>query len=287
MRLFGSTERIGRRALVSEAAEPIDRYTVRSVARALALIDLVADTQPPGLTLSELARGLGASKSATLALVRTLAAAGYIRDTKPGPRYTLGTAFIRLGDIAGLHLPLGKLCRPVLEELSRSTAMTSRVAISDGGFPVFIDRVDGPGSVRFHAPLGQREIPYASAAGKAILATLPEDQVRSVCLEAGLARRTAHTITDIATLMDNLTLTRSRGFALDDEEDAEGVLCAAASFFDHGGSCVGAVSVTGIKGDLTAWRIEELGRTVRAAGDRISKLLGGRAYAELDEAAGE
>ena len=47
--------------------------------------------------------------------------------------------------------------------------MTSRVAVSDEGYPVFIDRVDGPGSVRFHAPLGQREVPYASAAGKAIL----------------------------------------------------------------------------------------------------------------------
>lgn len=150
---------------------------------------------------------------------------------------------------------------------------------------MFIDRVDGPGSVRFHAPLGQREIPYASAAGKAILATLPEEQVRRVCMEAGFTRRTAHTITDIATLLDNLVLTRGRGFALDDEEDAEGVLCAAAAFFDHGGSCAGAVSVTGIKGDLTAWRIEELGRTVRLAGDRISKLLGGRAYAELGGAA--
>lgn len=268
---------------MGEAAEPDDRYTVRSVARAIALVDLVAGAQPPGLSLSELARGLDASKSATLSLVRTLVAAGYVRDTKPGPRYTLGTAFIRLGDIAGLQLPLSNLCRPALEELSRATAMTSRVAISDGGFPVFIDRVDGPGSVRFHAPLGQREIPYASAAGKAILATMPQDQVRRVCLEAGLVRRTAHTITDIATLMDNLTLTRGRGFALDDEEDAEGVLCAGAAFFDHGGNCAGAISVTGIKGDLTAWRIEELGRTVRAAGDRISKLLGGRAYAELDD----
>ena len=271
---------------MSQAAEPDDRYTVRSVARALALIDLVAATKPPGLSLSEVARGLGASKSATLALVRTLVAAGYIRDTKPGPRYTLGTAFIRLGDIAGLHLPLSNLCRPVLEELSHSTAMTSRVAISDGGYPVFIDRVDGPGSVRFHAPLGQREVPYASAAGKAILATLSEEQVRLVCLETGLARRTAHTITDIDTLLDNLALTRGRGFALDDEEDAEGVLCAGAAFFDHGANCAGAVSVTGIKGDLTAWRIEELGRTVRAAADRISRLLGGLPYAELPEAGG-
>jgi IclR family transcriptional regulator, acetate operon repressor len=261
--------------LVSESG---DRYTVRSVARALSLVELVASGPDEGLTLSDLARGLGTSKSATLAIARTLGGYGYLRETRPGPRYTLGAALIRLGDMAGRQLPLGNLCRQELEELSAATGMTSRVAISDSGYPVFIERVDGPGSVRFHAPLGQREVPYASAAGKAILATMPEQDVRRICEETGLARRTAHTITDLDTLFDNLTLTRRRGFAVDDEEDAEGVLCAGAAFFDHGGNCAGAISITGIKGDLTAWRIDELGRRVRASADRISELLGGAVY---------
>ncbi|HEX5189133.1 MAG TPA: hypothetical protein VFW16_06320, partial [Streptosporangiaceae bacterium] len=52
--------------------------------------------------------------------------------------------------------------------------MTTRVAICVEGYPVFVDRVDGPGSVRFHAPLGPRAAPHASAAGKAMLATMPE-----------------------------------------------------------------------------------------------------------------
>ena len=260
-------------------AEAGDRYTVRSVARALSLVDLVASGPDEGLTLSDLARGLGTSKSATLAIVRTLASFGYIRETRPGPRYTLGAGLIRLGDMAARQLPLGNLCRQELEELSAATGMTSRVAISDAGYPVFIERVDGPGSVRFHAPLGQREVPYASAAGKALLATMPEQDVRRICEETGLARRTGHTITDLDTLFDNLKLTRRRGFAVDDEEDAEVVLCAGAAFFDHGGNCAGAISITGIKGDLTAWRIDELGRRVRASADRISKLLGGSAYA--------
>ena len=40
-----------------------------------------------------------------------------------------------------------------------------------------------------------------------------------------------------------------------------------AAFFAHDGSCAGAVSVTGIKGDLPAWRIDELGRIVRRYAD--------------------
>ena len=264
------------------ATEPESRYTVRSVARALTVVEIVAAGPPEGLSLSDMARALGTSKSATLALARTLIDFGYLRDRRPGPRYVLGTAVIRLGDIAGRQLPLGDLCRPLLQGLAADTGMTARVAIADVGYPVFIERVDGPGSVRFHTPLGQREVPYASAAGKAILSTLPEDDVRRLCSDIGLAPRTTHTITEIDTLLVNLALTRRRGFAVDDEEDAEGVLCAGAAFFDHGGTCAGAVSVTGIKGDLSAWRIDELGRTVRRYGDRVSHLLGGSAYAELD-----
>ena len=85
-------------------------------------------------------------------------------------------------------------------------------------------------------------------------------------------------MTDIGTLLDNLALTNRRGFAIDDEEDAEGIFCAASAFFDHNGECVGAISVTGIKGDLPSWRVDELGRSVRSFADKISALLGGSTY---------
>jgi len=255
------------------------RYTVQSVARALRLVEIVAGGPPGGLSLSELSRTLGTSKSSTLALARTLVAFGYLRDAHPGPGYTLGTGLIRLGDIVGQQLPLGDMCRPMIEDLSRETKMTARVAMSDQGHPVFVVRVDGPGSVRFHTPLGQRELPYASAAGKAILSAMDEDGIRRICAKTGLAARTAHTITDVGALLDNLAAARRLGFAVDDEEDAEGVFCVGAAFFGHDGSCAGAVSVTGIKGDLPAWRINELGRTVRRYADQVSGMLGGSPYA--------
>ena len=91
--------------------EVADRYTVRSVARAMRLIEIVASGPAQGRSLSDLARELGASKSTTLALARTLTSAGMLRDSRPGPRYQLGTALIKLGDIARGQLPLGDICR--------------------------------------------------------------------------------------------------------------------------------------------------------------------------------
>ena len=250
------------------------RYTVRSVARALRLVEAVAEGPAEGRSLSDLARELGTSKSTTLALARTLSAFGYPAGGPARPRYALGTALIRLGDMAGQQIPLGDLCRPLIDELAEDQDDLPGRGQRQG-YPVFIDRVDGPGRVRFHTPLGQREVPYASAAGKAILATMDEAGGAAAVRRDRPAARTAHTITDIGTLLDNLARSRRRGFAVDDEEDAEGVFCVGAAFFGHDGGCAGAVSVTGIKGDLPAWRVEELGQAVRRCADRVSETLGG------------
>lgn len=87
----------------------VDQYTVRSVARAMKLLELVAKAPKEGLQLTDLARDLKASKSATLALARTLTKAGMLRDARPGPRYFLGTALIRLGDITRSQLLHGDI----------------------------------------------------------------------------------------------------------------------------------------------------------------------------------
>lgn len=269
-----------------QADETANRYTVRSVARAMKLIELVAMAPKDGLPLSDLARELKASKSTTLALARTLTKAGMLRDARPGPRYFLGTALIRLGDITRSQLELGRICRPVLAQLADLTKMTSRVAIYDAGYPVFIERVDAPGSVRFYTPLGRREEPHASAAGKAMLATMTEDKVRAICADHGMPAMTDRTITDIGLLLDSLGTVRASGFAVDDEEGTVGIFCVGAAFFGHDGGCAGAVSVTNIKSDLPTWRVNEIGRTVRRAAEQVTQMLSGGAYANWSLSAG-
>jgi IclR family transcriptional regulator, acetate operon repressor len=263
------------------------QYTVQSVARALRLVEIVAGGPPGGLSLSELARALGASKSSTLALARTLAAFGYLRSAEPGPGYALGMSLVRLGDIVARRLSIADLCRPRIEDLAQATKMSAAVAISDEGYPVFVERVDGPGDVRFRTQLGLREPPHASAAGKAILAAMDEDGIRRLCAEAGLAPRTGRTITGIEALLDDLAQARRRGYAVTDEEYMEGVIGLAAAFSGRDGSCGGAVSVTGIKGDLPGWRVDEIGRTVRRAADDVSIMLDGSPYCGPGPAATE
>ena len=250
--------------------------TVGSVARALDLVELIVGGPDVGMPLSDIAKAVGGSKSAVLATLRTLVDFGYLRAVEPGPKYLPGMMLIRLGDLAAAHDPLIAVARPILAQLSAKSGLTIRVARNDGGYPVFIDRVDGPGFVRFHTPLGIRELPHVSSAGKAILAELTDAEVESVARECGLVSRTKNSITKISDLKKELEHIRSVGFATDDEEDAQGIFCVGATFFDHFGKCIGAISATGVKTDLSEVQVATLGKLVIKHADQLTKELHGR-----------
>lgn len=260
---------------VPNANEQDKRYEVQSVARAAVLLDLVGNAGAGGLGVTEIAGHLKVAKSTALSLARTLSAAGLLRAVEPGPRYVLGLNLLRLGDLVGQQTSIAELGLPTLRDLSSVTGLTARLAMNENGYPVFLERIDGEGSIRFHAPLGQREEPHATAAGKAILAEMSEEDVRALIAESGMAVHTSHTLTDVDLLIEDLNRVRAEGYATDDEEEAEGVFCVGAAFFDHHGRCAGALSITGLKVDVPHREVQRLGEIVKDHSDRVTLLLGG------------
>lgn len=257
-------------------ASPKHPYTVESVSRALTLVDHIIAAPHEGLTLAQIVRQTGASKGATHAMLRTLVDHGYLRISEPGPRYLPGMALIRIGDLASAREPLAAVSRTILTGLSQKSGLTVRIAQNDNGYPIFVERIDGPGTVRFYTSLGLRELPHVSSVGKAILAELSDERIREIAEDSGLEARTPNTITTIPRLMSEIQKVRARGFAVDDEEDAQGVFCVGAAFFDHSGLCAGGISATGIKTDQSSESVQILGDLVLKHANQITEVLGGK-----------
>ena len=154
----------------------------------------------------------------------------------------------------------------------------------DGPYAVAVARVDAPGTVRFASYLGAREYPHCTSAGKALLAALPQERARALAVEAGLPPRTPRTIIDPDALTRDLEVSAARGYAIDDEEDCEGVFCVGAAVYDRTGECVAAVSGTGLKLNRPTWRVDELGVAVRDAADQLTLALGGAPFADRNRA---
>ncbi len=104
---------------------------------------------------------------------------------------------------------------------------------------------------------------------------MSEESVRALIEEAGMAVHTSKTLTDVDGLLEDLARVRAEGYATDDEEEAEGVFCVGAAFFDHQAKCAGALSITGLKVDVPLREVARLGAIVREHADRVTLLLGG------------
>lgn len=254
-----------------------DRYRVQSLGRGLDLLDIIARRGREGERLSDLAREMSLSKAACYAMLQTLRARDFVTVRSEGTdrRYRLGMTLARLGERAIDNVALADIAIPALRDLTANTSLTSRAAVFDDGYAVVIGRVDGPGAIRFDAALGHRELPHCTAVGKALLASLPPDEARAILNRTGLQRRTPYTITDVSALMEELRRIGQRGYAIDDEEDTEGVHCVGTCVFDHSGNAAGAISVTGLKQRTRDDELQHVAATVIRFADRISQEMGG------------
>jgi DNA-binding IclR family transcriptional regulator len=252
------------------------RNASSSLRRALSILMFLAEDggHPVGVTLTELATGLGLSKSTVLRLAAPLREARLVDQDAESGRYRLGPQNALLGQVYLERLDVRRVASPLLQRLAEEVGETVHLLTFDAPEIVYIDKVESPQPVRMHSRIGSRQPAYCTATGKAFLAHATEDVVDRV-IAAGLPARTEYTITSPDRLRADLALTRRRGYAIDDIENEHDIRCAAAPVFDHTGVVTTAVSVSGPASRITHDRLPAIGAALTAATNAITERLGG------------
>ncbi|MDI3298563.1 MAG: IclR family transcriptional regulator [Bacillota bacterium] len=245
---------------------------VQAVERALDLLERLG-RHPQGAALGTLAAEVGLHKSTVHRLLHTLAGRGYVLQTEQGA-YRLGLRLVQLASALLEGLDLRAEARPFLQELLDRTNEVVHLVVMEQGEIVYIDKLEGSQTVRMHSSVGKRVPAHCTAVGKSILAHLPEAQLERILREKGLPRHTARTITDAAELRRHLEQVRAQGYALDLEENEEGIVCVAAPIRNHAGQVVAAISVSAPAMRMGERRTAALIPLVRATAERISRRLG-------------
>jgi IclR family acetate operon transcriptional repressor len=219
------------------------RGSVQSVDRALTLLELLARSAG-GIPLTELAAGARLNISTCHHLLATLVNWGYVAKA-PGRRYALGARGLHLGQAFLKQVDLPRRAQPLVERISADTGETVHVAVLQGDTIITLLRREGRHAVRVDTgALGASDAPHATATGKAMLAWLPEHEVRRILAIKRMEAFTPNTITDPDRLIEELRLVRRNGHALDREEFQPGVLCVGAAIRNHLGAVVGAISAS-------------------------------------------
>ncbi|MFF2371659.1 IclR family transcriptional regulator [Agromyces sp. NPDC058110] len=245
----------------------------QSVDRALQVLLQVAESPPPGLTLAACSAILGYSKPTTLRILRTLEARQFLRYDDELGVYTLGVANVQLGSEYLNRLDLRRAALPSMRALVDQTQETAHLGVLSGTDVVYIELVDSPHPVRVFSRVGTAVPAYATAIGKAILAWTPEG-ARSAHVTHPLEARTPYTLRTEAQLADDLAATRERGFAIDDQENREGIRGFAAPVFDFQGTAIAAVSIAGPSTRIMPEAATELGPRIVETAAEISASMG-------------
>ncbi len=181
---------------------------MQSLARAFAILEAMADAGGE-IGLSQLATEAQLPPATIHRLVRTLVDLGYVRQ-EPSRQYSLGPRLMRLVDTSTKRLET--LAHPYMSDVVDALGESVNLAVLDGEEIVYVAQVQpSQNFMRMFTEVGRRVKPHATAVGKAILATKPDDEVRELLKRTGMPQRTEHTLTTPKLLFADLERVRERG----------------------------------------------------------------------------
>lgn len=235
--------------------------------RTFELLELMADAGGE-VALTQLAEQSALPLPTIHRIMRTLVAGGYVRQ-QPSRRYALGPRLIRLGETAGRTL--GAWARPYLAGLTEAVGETSSLAVLDGDQVVYVAQVPSQHSMRIFTEVGRRVDAHSTAAGKAVLAELPQPDVDQLLARAGMRQQTERTIVDPAGFHRELAEIRDRGYAEDDGEQEVGVRSIAVTV--PGAPAGTAISISGPEARMSRIELADVVPLMRRVAANLAKEL--------------
>lgn len=246
---------------------------VPSVLRAVRILDALA-AGPPEASLASLSHRLHLPRSSTLALCNSLVETGLLARGPDGT-YRIGPHVLELSRSFLGQTDLHATFERVMSELDVLRPQTVVCAVQQGQEAVYIGRRVGTDPLGVRYEIGTRLPAHCTASGLAMLSALSDDEVRTLYAESeALPTLTAHSIASVAVLLERLTDVRSRGYAIDLEETAVGMVCVGASVCDSTESVVGAVAVSMAKAIIEERDLPNVATEVQRLADRMSVSLG-------------
>lgn len=239
--------------------------------RTLTILELLTGSETP-LSLTEIAMRAEVPLASCSAIMRTLEARGYAVEQVNGRTHlwqpTL--AIYQLGARLISRLGLAEVAQPHIEQLADELGVPAHAGVIDGEQVIYLAKAAGRSFVQFHTFVG-RAVPFRrTALGKAIAAYMSQERRDALIGRGNGARAAQAELEECARL----------GYAVEDEEEYEGIGCVAAPVFDATGNCCGGISITGFRADVLGDdQRERTIAAVRAAAAATSVEMGAPAAA--------
>jgi len=243
-----------------------------TVAKAFSIIEILASCTEAGISLTALSAALNMPKSTAHRYLATLLELR-LAERNGVDRFRLGTKVIELAGSFLASSDLRKESAATLDEIAEKSGETIHLAVPSGAEVVYIAKVESRHTLGMFSHIGARLPMHCTALGKSILAFSGAERLRDVLSEPPKSR-TPNTITSERALREELDHIRSKGYAIDNEENEIGIRCVGAPIIDYTGMAIAAMSISGPCDRMDRERCMQLGPLLREATMKISRRKG-------------
>ena len=217
------------------------RYFVHSLAKGLSVLQAFGEAGHP-LTLSEVAKSLGANSTTATRLCYTLSELGFVQ--KDGQRrYHLTPRILTLGHSYISGLAWQEVVQYYLEILFEEAQETVNLSILEDSEIIYLLRIRKRKYLPFDIQIGTKLPVYCTAMGKILVAMGPPEQTKPILKALEFKPLTARTITSLDKFSEELNKVRTKGYAINDEELSIGNRSIAAPILHKQGYAVAAVNI--------------------------------------------
>lgn len=242
---------------------------VQSLVRAFRILDKLSTAN--AMPLSELAGLVDLPKSTVHRLLTTMEALEYVQFDRDNNRWSVGVSAFRVGSAFAQTSDFEKVGRGIIRSLVLEVNHSASLCVPRSIGIFYLHQVQARGGWPTAARQGASLPMYSTAAGKCVMACWTEKEFGAYFDTRELVQRTRRTIGNRDALRRELAAILERGYAIDDEEQADGTRCIAAVVTDRIGQPRGALSVSDSISRLRRKRFDDIGTMVAGAARRMSQ----------------
>lgn len=217
-------------------------YIVQNVGLSFDILFYIAKKN--SVKLKDLEDKFFVSSQALEKILEILIIRGYLDYNKRKKQYTLGIKNFELGQSYLSHGEIRRQARPYLQNLATEFNENVYLATRSNFEIVYIDAYEVSRNVIVKSRVGRLLPMYASASGKIHLAYMDNEDVEEFFREIKLEKFTENTIVDKQKLLEEIVLTRERGYAIDNEEWEKEVRCISVPVRNYTGDVVAAITLS-------------------------------------------
>jgi DNA-binding IclR family transcriptional regulator len=230
-------------------------------------------SRPEPMGVRDIARQLRVAPSIAQRLIKTLANASFLEQTGTTLRYMIGYKALQVGNAFLGQNTLHSAVMPGLYALADEHISSFLGVLRDRRI-VYLATVQSTGPVAINHRPGAQTYLHSTAMGKALLAEMPEQEVRALLTQSPLPRLTARTKVNVTQLMAELETVRRLGYATSDEENRQGFFSVGAVVRDSGGRASAVISGAVSTSGLTSKDRARIARLVMEVAQNASLKLG-------------